>query len=202
MPQDSLLPDGSNRRTFLARTLGTGGTLVGATVVGGGAAPVEAAPAAPAETTRVTLNVNGRTHAVDLDVRASLLEAVRDGLGLTGSKKGCNQGACGACTVLVDGERQLSCITLAARYEGRRVTTVEGLARGGQLHPVQAAFVERDGFQCGFCTSGQVVSAVGLLAEEPDVADEDIPELMSGNLCRCAAYQNMHLAIQDARGRR
>ncbi|WP_245574151.1 (2Fe-2S)-binding protein [Amycolatopsis nigrescens] len=147
------------------------------------------------------MRVNGRPRTFDADVRTSLLDALRENLGLTGTKKGCNQGACGACTVLVDGSRMLSCLTVAGMYTGREITTVEGLATGDRPHPVQRAFAERDGFQCGFCTSGQIVSAVGLLSENPKVPDAEIPELMSGNLCRCAAYPNIAAAIADARGR-
>ncbi|QFU91194.1 (2Fe-2S)-binding protein [Amycolatopsis sp. YIM 10] len=192
----------SSRRSFLTRSLSAGAGLAGSTVLGGaaGAPPAAAEPAPPPETRKVTLSVNGTRTTLDLDVRASLLDTLRDRVGLTGAKKGCNQGACGACTILVDGRRTLSCLTIAARYEQREITTVEGLAGGDALHPVQRAFVEHDGFQCGFCTPGQVMSAVGLLAERPDVPDAEIPELMSGNLCRCAAYQNITAAIRDARG--
>lgn len=161
------------------------------------------APPPPPPTRRLTLSVNGRVRTLDLDVRASLLDALRDRIGLTGTKKGCDQGACGACTVLVDGRRTLSCLTIAARYEGAEVTTVEGLERlGGRdgLHPVQRAFLDHDGFQCGFCTSGQIMSAAGLLTERPGVPDEDIAEEMSGNLCRCAAYPSINAAVRAARG--
>ncbi len=194
---------GTSRRTFLGRGLTAGAGLAGASVLGK-AGTAQAAPAAPAppppETHKVTLTINGRARTLDLDTRASLLDALRERVGLTGTKKGCNQGACGACTILVDGRRTLSCLTLAARYERREITTIEGLADGDRLHPVQRAFVEHDGFQCGFCTPGQVMSAVGLLREQPQVSDADIPEQMSGNLCRCAAYQNINAAIRDARG--
>ncbi|MEG3629617.1 (2Fe-2S)-binding protein [Streptomyces sp. C6-003] len=147
----------------------------------------------------MALTVNGRTRDLELDVRASLLDTLRDRIGLTGTKKGCDQGACGACTVLVDGRRTLSCLTLAVRCEGREVTTIEGLARDGELHPMQRAFVAQDGFQCGFCTSGQIMSAVALLAEDPGVPAAQVPELMSGNLCRCAAYPHIADAIAQAR---
>ncbi|WP_218952238.1 (2Fe-2S)-binding protein [Amycolatopsis anabasis] len=147
------------------------------------------------------MRVNGRPRTFDADTRTSLLDALRENLGLTGTKKGCDQGACGACTVLVDGRRTLSCLTVAGMYTGREITTIEGLAAGDRLHPVQQAFAEHDGFQCGFCTSGQIMSAVGLLSENPRVPDAEIPELMSGNLCRCAAYPNIVAAIADARGR-
>ncbi|MDQ7906291.1 (2Fe-2S)-binding protein [Phytohabitans sp. ZYX-F-186] len=183
------MSDGTKRRTVLA-----GGLSVG---VGLAAAPARAEASTP-KTDLLTLVVNGRRVRVDVDVRASLLDTLRDRLHLTGTKKGCDQGACGACTVLLDGRRVLSCLTLAVMHEGSEVTTVEGLADGDRLHPVQRAFADHDGFQCGFCTSGQIVSAVGLLAEHPDLTDAEIPELMSGNLCRCAAYGNIRAAIAAA----
>jgi len=144
----------------------------------------------------VMLHVNGRAQSLELDSRVTLLDALREHLGLTGTKKGCDQGACGACTVLLDGKRVLSCLTLAAQCEGRDVTTIEGLAPDGQLHPVQEAFVRHDGFQCGYCTPGQIMSAVALLAEGRAGSDEEIREFMSGNLCRCGAYPNIVAAIR------
>jgi xanthine dehydrogenase YagT iron-sulfur-binding subunit len=148
----------------------------------------------------VALRVNGIEHELRLDPRVTLLDALRDTLGLTGTKKGCDQGACGACTVLVDGKRIVSCLMLAAQCEGREVTTIEGLARDGELHPVQEAFVRHDAFQCGYCTSGQIMSAVSLLAEGRAGSDGDIREFMSGNLCRCGAYPNIVAAIRDVAG--
>jgi xanthine dehydrogenase YagT iron-sulfur-binding subunit len=165
----------------------------------------------------VTLRVNGASHALELDPRTSLLDALRERLGLMGTKKGCDQGACGACTVLVDGRRMLSCLTLAAQFDGRDVTTIEGLAAaGGELHPLQAAFIEHDGFQCGYCTPGQICSAIGMLAEYHaglpsavttdlaapvgELTDEEIAERMSGNLCRCGAYVGIRAAIRSAAG--
>lgn len=149
----------------------------------------------------VTLTVNGVDHRLELDSRVTLLDALRDRLGLTGTKKGCDQGACGACTVMADGKRVLSCLTLAAQCEGRAITTVEGLAADGELHPVQEAFVRHDAFQCGYCTSGQIMSAVCLLAEGRAGSDADIREFMSGNLCRCGAYPNIVAAIREVRDR-
>ena len=146
------------------------------------------------------LTVNGEEHAFDADVRTTLLDALREHLGLTGSKKGCDQGQCGACTVHVDGRRVLGCLTLAVAVQGRRITTIEGLASGGKLHPMQQAFVEHDAFQCGYCTPGQIMSAVALVEEGHATSDEDIREYMSGNLCRCAAYPNIVAAVRDARG--
>jgi xanthine dehydrogenase YagT iron-sulfur-binding subunit len=143
--------------------------------------------------------VNGHTHDVELEPRVSLLDALREHLGLTGSKKGCDQGTCGACTVWVDGRRVLACLTLAVTCEGREVTTIEGLAAEGDLHPMQAAFVEQDAFQCGYCTPGQIMSAVALLREGHAGDDSEIREWMSGNICRCAAYPNIRAAIREVR---
>ena len=145
----------------------------------------------------VTLRVNGVDHELRLDPRVTLLDALRDVLGLTGTKKGCDQGACGACTVLVDGRRVVSCLMLAAQCDGRQVTTIEGLATDGELHPVQQAFIRHDAFQCGYCTSGQLMSAVSLLREGRAGSDEEIREFMSGNLCRCGAYPNIVAAIRE-----
>jgi xanthine dehydrogenase YagT iron-sulfur-binding subunit len=147
----------------------------------------------------MSLTVNGEQRAVDLEPRVSLLDALREHLDLTGTKKGCDQGTCGACTVWVDGRRVLSCLTLAATCEGHEITTIEGLADGDQLHPMQRAFIEHDAFQCGYCTSGQIMSAVALLEEGNGDTDDDIREFMSGNICRCAAYPNIRSAIRDVR---
>jgi xanthine dehydrogenase YagT iron-sulfur-binding subunit len=146
----------------------------------------------------LTLRLNGSTRRLRLDSRVTLLDALRDRLELTGTKKGCDQGACGACTVLADGKRVLSCLTLAAQCDGREVTTIEGLSRNGDLHPVQEAFIRHDGLQCGFCTPGQVMSAVALLAEGRAGSDDEIREFMSGNICRCGAYPNIVAAIREA----
>jgi len=145
----------------------------------------------------VMLHVNGCARRLELDSRVTVLDALRDHLGLTGTKKGCDQGACGACTVLLDGKRVLSCLTLVAQCDGREVTTIEGLAPDGALHPVQQAFIRHDGFQCGYCTPGQIMSAVALLEEGHAGSDEEIREFMSGNLCRCGAYPNIVAAIRD-----
>ena len=146
----------------------------------------------------ITLNVNGREHRLSLDPRTTLLDTLRDHLVLTGSKKGCDQGQCGACTVHVDGRRVLGCLTLAASVQGRAVTTIEGLAQGEQLHAMQAAFIEHDAFQCGYCTPGQIMSAVACVTEGHATSDDEIREYMSGNLCRCAAYPKIVAAIRDA----
>jgi xanthine dehydrogenase YagT iron-sulfur-binding subunit len=155
----------------------------------------------PATEVAVKLTVNGTVSRVRVDSQVTLLDALRDHLDLTGTKKGCDQGACGACTVLLDGKRVVSCLMLAAQCDGRDVTTIEGLARDGELHPVQAAFVRHDGFQCGYCTPGQIMSAVALLAEGRAGSDAEIREFMSGNLCRCGAYPNIVAAIREAAGR-
>jgi xanthine dehydrogenase YagT iron-sulfur-binding subunit len=145
------------------------------------------------------LTVNGQACGLRVEPRVSLLDALREHLGLTGSKKGCDQGTCGACTVWVDGRRVLACLTLAVACEGREVTTIEGLAADGELHPMQAAFVEHDAFQCGYCTPGQIMSAVKLLEEGHAGDDAEVAEWMSGNICRCAAYPNIRAAIRGVR---
>ncbi|WP_194252450.1 2Fe-2S iron-sulfur cluster-binding protein [Nocardia arthritidis] len=149
--------------------------------------------------TLATLRVNGHVYPVALEPRVSLLDALREYLHLTGTKKGCDQGACGACTVWVDGKRELSCLSLALSMEGRDITTIEGVADGDELHPVQQAFIEHDGFQCGYCTPGQIMSAVKCIEEGHTGSDAEIAEWMSGNICRCAAYQNIRDAIKSAR---
>jgi xanthine dehydrogenase YagT iron-sulfur-binding subunit len=164
----------------------------------------------------VELRINGHLHSLTLDSRTTLLDALREHLTLTGSKKGCDHGQCGACTVLIEGRRINSCLTLAVMHDGQSITTIEGLALGDDLHPVPAAFVEHDGFQCGYCTSGQICSAIGMLAESQlgmpsyvtedlaqvavELTDAEIRERMSGNICRCAAYPNIVAAIKQAGG--
>jgi xanthine dehydrogenase YagT iron-sulfur-binding subunit len=165
---------------------------------------------------KVELQINGHLHSLTLDPRTTLLDALREHLALTGSKKGCDHGQCGACTVLIEGRRINSCLTLAAMHDSQSITTIEGLAWGDDLHPLQAAFVAHDGFQCGYCTSGQICSAVGMLAESQqgmpsyvtedltqlaaELSDAEIRERMSGNICRCAAYPNIVAAIKQAAG--
>jgi len=170
----------------------------------------------PPPRVNVVLRINGRSHSLTLDPRTTLLDALREHLALTGSKKGCDHGQCGACTVLIEGRRINSCLTLAVMHDGQSVTTIEGLAQGANLHSMQAAFVEHDGFQCGYCTSGQICSAIGMLAESQqgmpsyvtedltksgaELTDAEIRERMSGNICRCAAYPNIVAAIKRAAG--
>jgi xanthine dehydrogenase YagT iron-sulfur-binding subunit len=170
----------------------------------------------PPPPAKVELQINGHIHSLTLDSRTTLLDALREHLALTGSKKGCDHGQCGACTVLTEGRRINSCLTLAAMHDGQSITTIEGLAWGDDLHPLQAAFVEHDGFQCGYCTSGQICSAAGMLAESQqgmpsyvtsdltqpaaELTDAEIRERMSGNICRCAAYPNIVTAIRQAAG--
>jgi xanthine dehydrogenase YagT iron-sulfur-binding subunit len=146
----------------------------------------------------LTFTVNGEPRKLRIEPRVTLLDALRENLGLTGSKKGCDMGQCGACTVLIDGKRAVSCLQLAAANEGRSITTIEGLARNGALHPVQQAFIDCDAFQCGYCTPGQIMSAVGLLAEGKPRSDDEIRERMSGNICRCGAYPNIVAAVRSA----
>jgi len=147
----------------------------------------------------VVLEVNGEHHVVDIEPRVSLLDALREHLDLTGSKKGCDQGTCGACTVWIDGRRVLACLTLAIAASGHEITTIEGLADGDDLHPMQRAFIEHDAFQCGYCTPGQIMSAVKVIEEGNAASDQDIREFMSGNICRCAAYPNIRAAIRQVR---
>ena len=147
---------------------------------------------------KTTITVNGEARALDVDPRTTLLDALRETLHLTGTKKGCDHGQCGACTVHVDGQRVLACLTLAAQAEGRTITTIEGLAREGELHPVQAAFLEQDAFQCGYCTPGQIMSAVACIREGHAGSDEEIREYMAGNLCRCGAYPHIVAAVRQA----
>ena len=166
-----------------------------------GAIPAPAAPQADPGRIDVVLQVNGKKVPLSIEPRTSLLDALREYAGLTGTKKGCDRGSCGACTVHVDGHRVVSCLTLAARTQGKAVTTIEGLASGDDLHPMQAAFLHHDAYQCGYCTPGQIMSAVALVQEGHAGTDAEIREYMSGNICRCGAYNNIVDAIRDASGR-
>ena len=202
------------RRAVLETATATAALCAGLPQAALGAGPVDA-ETSPAPVT-VELQINGRAHVLSLDPRTTLLDALREHLALTGSKKGCDHGQCGACTVLLDGRRINSCLTLAVMHDGQPVTTIEGLADGETLHPLQAAFVAHDGFQCGHCTAGQIFSAVGMLHESrlgmpsyvtenlalarPELTNVEIRERMSGNICRCAAYPNIVAAIRQAAG--
>jgi xanthine dehydrogenase YagT iron-sulfur-binding subunit len=205
-----------SRRTFVkAAGILSAGVATGIPTIASAQDAQEAAATIP-HTANLTLKINGKSHALTaLDTRTSLLDALREHLDLTGSKKGCDHGQCGACTVLIDGRRVNSCLTLAVAAEGSEITTIEGLAQGDTLHPVQTAFVEHDAFQCGYCTPGQICSAVALIEEHkkgtlstvsfetghtanPELTDNEIRERMSGNICRCAAYPNIVAAVRAA----
>jgi xanthine dehydrogenase YagT iron-sulfur-binding subunit len=182
-----------NRRTFMASTASVGVAATGCASVSNGARPAAAA-------TRVT--INGRVHQLKLEPRASLLDVLREQLDLTGAKKGCDHGQCGACTVHVDGRRVASCLTLAVKTDGLAVTTIEGIeSADGTLHPMQQAFIDHDALQCGYCTPGQIMAAIACVREGHATSDEQIREYMSGNICRCGAYAGILEAIRDAAAR-
>ncbi len=220
--QDSEGKKRSSRRSFLGQALTATGTAIAASSL------IERATVAKEESSAqsptagdmtVTLMVNGERQSLDIEPRVTLLDALRDRLELTGSKKGCDHGQCGACTVLIDGQRVYSCLALAVMQEGKEIVTVEGLAKGDVLHPVQAAFIDNDGFQCGYCTPGQICASVALLDEvkrgcasavTPDItrppqlaelSEAEIKERLSGNLCRCSAYNGIVAAVQQASGK-
>jgi xanthine dehydrogenase YagT iron-sulfur-binding subunit len=192
-----------SRRGFLNAAAGTAGALA---VTGVGQLAAETTSTPPAATftdgaaVPVTLNVNGVEHTLALEPRVTLLDALREHLGLTGTKKGCNHGECGACTVHLDGRRANACLTLAISTAGKKVTTIEGLGEPGRLHPMQQAFIDQDAFQCGYCTPGQIMSAVACVQEGHAGSPEEIREWMSGNLCRCSAYPQIVAAIRQAAG--
>lgn len=183
------------RREILA----TGAMMPFAMSLAPGAAGQPASNETP-NTVSMNFRVNGTQHSLAVDPRSTLLDVLREHLDLTGSKKGCDQGQCGACTVLTNGRRVLACLTLAVMMDGASVTTIEGLAKDGTLHPLQQAFIDHDAFQCGYCTPGQICSAAGLISEGNAKTPEQIRELMSGNICRCGAYTNIIAAIQQAMG--
>jgi xanthine dehydrogenase YagT iron-sulfur-binding subunit len=193
-PEDDDQPDDPSRRSFVLGTAAAAAAIV-VTPILGSADPV---PKADPNAIPVALTVNGTRHELRFDPRTTLLDALREHLDLTGTKKGCDQGACGACTVLIDGRRYNSCLTLAVMHESQKITTIEGLAANGRLHPVQAAFIRNDGFQCGYCTPGQICSAVALLKEGHAGSDDEIREWMSGNICRCGAYGGIVEAVKEA----
>src|SRR5256885_6774377 len=205
-----LSEDGEARRRFLKQALIAGGGLAAANLLlhyqmtasaqMSAETVMASSQAEAAIMIPITLRVNGKSYPLRLEPQATLLDALRERIGLTGSKKGCDRGQCGACTVLADGHRINSCLALAAAYEGAEITTIEGLARGDELHPLQAAFIKHDGFQCGYCTPGQIMSAAGLLKEGcPE--GMTVRECMSGNICRCGAYPGIVAAVEEVRGR-
>jgi len=217
MDNDASDRSGSTRRDALEAGVATAALLyVGVPAAARAGEPPAAEP--PPTPVGVQLQVNGAAHDLLLDPRTTLLDALREHLALTGSKKGCDHGQCGACTVLLDGRRINACLTLAVMHDGQPIETIEGLADGQTLHPLQAAFIEHDGFQCGYCTSGQICSALGMLREsrarmpsyvtsdltqpQPELTEAEIRERMSGNICRCAAYPNIVAAIRQAAGQR
>jgi xanthine dehydrogenase YagT iron-sulfur-binding subunit len=189
-----------SRRTFIAQLGAAGIAATAPPALAATATQEPAAPAAEEKTVAVTLSVNGKPHQLNIEPRVTLLDCLRERLNLTGTKKGCDHGQCGACTVHINGRRVNSCLTFAAMHEGDTITTIEGIGQPGNLHPMQAAFVEHDGYQCGYCTSGQIMSAVAMLKEPWGPEDKDIREAMSGNICRCGAYPNILAAIKQVRG--
>ncbi|MER5802156.1 (2Fe-2S)-binding protein [Streptomyces mirabilis] len=206
LPESTVSPPTESRFSPSRRGLMVTSTVVGGAVVAGGlfvapdAVGDESATEAPSS--QVSLIVNGERRTITIDNRTSLLDLLREHLGLTGSKKGCNAGACGACTVLVDGQRVNSCLTLAVRLEGADVTTVEGLTDGDELHPLQQAFIDEDAFQCGYCTPGQIMSGVGCIKEGHTGSEDEIREWMSGNICRCGCYVKIVRAVDQAAHRK
>jgi xanthine dehydrogenase YagT iron-sulfur-binding subunit len=191
------MTSGISRREFVQSA-----SMLASTVGAGSSAAAERPVAQPGTTrVRVKFQVNGTDHAADVEARVTLLDYLHDRLALTGARKGCNEGACGACTVLIDGKRMNACLTLVAQCEGRAITTVEGLAQGGTLHAVQQAFIDHDAFQCGYCTTGQIVSAVACIQEGHADNEATVREWMSGNLCRCSCYPQITAAVLDAAAR-
>jgi len=193
---DTRTASGFNRRKFIAAAAGTAVAPLAARAAR--AAVNSPATQDPSLPVNVTLQVNGGSKPLTLDARTTVLDALREHIGLTGTKKGCDHGQCGACTVLIDGRRVLSCLTLALSAQDQQITTIEGLGKDGQLHPMQQAFIDQDAFQCGYCTPGQIVSAVACVKEGHAGNDDDIREYMSGNICRCAAYPNIVAAVKQA----
>ena len=195
---------GSSRRSFLKQSGGLLGAALAPPLLGATDALAAATGPVAAATVQgmseIRLKINGTARSLRAEPRTSLLDALREYLDLTGSKKGCDHGQCGACTVLVDGHRINSCLSLAIMNQGKEITTIEGLAKGGELHPMQAAFLKHDGFQCGYCTPGQIMSAVACVKEGHAGSDEQTREWMSGNLCRCGAYPNIVAAVREVNG--
>lgn len=198
-------PSDFTRRAFLANTGGAAAAVLGTAIsqaedsVHDSAKAGSSGPLVLEGSIPLTLRINGKSHGLQIDPRTTLLDCLRETISLTGTKKGCDHGQCGACTVHIDGKRVLSCLSLAVLFDGAEITTIEGLGTPDAMHPMQAAFVECDGYQCGYCTSGQIMSAVALLDEPCGPNDIDVKELMSGNICRCGAYANIVAAIQQVR---
>ncbi len=189
-----------SRRSFMAQLGAAGVAATAAPMLAATAAAQSSSPtAAPEGTQPLTLSINGQIHKINLEPRVTLLDCLRETVNLTGTKKGCDHGQCGACTVHINGRRVNSCLTFAAMHEGDSITTIEGLGQPGNLHPMQAAFVEHDGYQCGYCTSGQIMSAVAMMKEPWGAEDKDVREAMAGNICRCGAYPNIIAAVQQVR---
>jgi xanthine dehydrogenase YagT iron-sulfur-binding subunit len=192
---DNYRPDAEplqmKRRTFVGASVAVGGGLAAFGLLEG----CSEEPKHADTTTVVRLHINGEPREVTVDNRTSVLDMLREQTGLTGTKKGCDQGACGACTVMINGQRVVSCLTLAVQTDGAEITTIEGLERNGRLHPLQQAFIDEDGFQCGYCTAGQIISGIGCIREGHGGSPEEIREWMSGNICRCGAYTNIVTAI-------
>ena len=194
--KDKKPASGFNRRAFIGGAAGAATLPLVAKAAG--AAESTAAVPDPSLPVDVTLQVNGTAKSLNIDARTTLLDALREHIGLTGSKKGCDHGQCGACTVMVGGRRILSCLTLALTAQDQQITTIEGLSQGDKLHPMQQAFIDQDAFQCGYCTPGQIVSAIACVKEGHATSDDDVREYMSGNICRCAAYPNVVAAVKQA----
>jgi xanthine dehydrogenase YagT iron-sulfur-binding subunit len=187
---------GFNRRAFIGGAAGAAALpLVARAASDLGSTAVASDPSLPVD---VTLQVNSTARSLNIDARTTLLDALREHVGLTGTKKGCDHGQCGACTVMIDGRRVLSCLTLALAVQDQTITTIEGLSKGEKLHPMQEAFIDQDAFQCGYCTPGQIISAIACVKEGHATSDDDIREFMSGNICRCAAYPNIVAAVKQA----
>jgi xanthine dehydrogenase YagT iron-sulfur-binding subunit len=198
-PSDESSAGRLSRRTFISSASAVGLAVGAPPILTGSTAAAQHAPPEPPLTIPITLRVNSESHALQLDPRTTLLDCLRENLNLPGTKKGCDHGQCGACTVHVNGRRVNSCLSFAVMHSVDEIVTIEGVGQPGNLHPMQAAFIEHDGYQCGYCTSGQIMSAVALLKEPVGPTDDDVKNAMYGNICRCGAYPNIVAAVQQAR---